>query len=43
MKIPQDPSATVQILGQSKIGKDTILGWNVIVGHPNKDSLIIIL
>ena len=29
-----------QVLGPSTIGKDTLLGWNVIIGHPSKDNLI---
>lgn len=28
------------ILGASEIGKGTLIGWNVIVGHPSKASLL---
>lgn len=28
------------ILGESEIGEATLIGWNVIVGHPSKASLL---
>lgn len=31
--------STYQVIGPCKIGQDTILGFNVIIGHPAKKSL----
>lgn len=40
MQIPQNPHNSFSIIGPSVVGNETILGWGVIIGHPDKNSVV---